>query len=80
VVLTLLPVGIGVIAYIVAWIIIPEELEARGWDCIGDAGMIIQPSGISVHIQDRTFPWVEKQIFLISFAQYTSQAFFPKKR
>jgi len=30
VVLTLLSVGIGVIAYIVAWIIIPEELEERG--------------------------------------------------
>ena len=29
VVLTLLSVGIGVIAYIVAWIIIPEELEER---------------------------------------------------
>jgi phage shock protein PspC (stress-responsive transcriptional regulator) len=30
VVLTLLSIGIGVIAYIVAWIIIPEEPEERG--------------------------------------------------
>ena len=41
--------------------------------------MIIQPSGISVHIQDPDFSVVAKQIFLILFTQYIS-GFFPEKK